>query len=411
LPEERLEPVDETAVPKGRPVPWLRYVFGAGATPSRHLLQLAMPQIVVACALTDKEVGAIGAGAAALGFTAGLVVAWAADRHDLRAATVSCLLLVTASVSWLAGSVTVPAYCAALWCSSVALKVVSGGTFFKVVRGDADPDRAIVRYQFVNVVVVTVLPALAGLALLAGLKAAGEGKGWRLAVLVVCWAQLGWLFLVARTPTERVAPRHRPNRDDYRRLLTHGRMFALVFLGALHVGADCAAFYWVVLLAKRRFGQVGYVELGLLYAAINSSYLVGRLIMLRLRGRALNLGHVASLAPLAALALAAMAFWSPSYGVMMAQAWLAYLPLGCNWPILIGRAVDWFPDAPSAAIGLLDAWAAFGVMAALYFVGMVSDASDSLAIGFLVPVGMLLALAVGSAALHLATRERAEDAS
>jgi predicted MFS family arabinose efflux permease len=179
----------------------------------------------------------------------------------------------------------------------------------------------------------------------------------------------------------------------------------LMLMAALHVGADGAAFYWVVLLVKRNFAEMSPLQLGLVLSIINSSYLVGRLIMMKRPHRPLGLPHVAVLAPVAAVAMAAMAFWAPSYGWLLVLAWVAWFPLSINWPILQARAVDWFPDTPSASVGLLGAASAMGIVGAQYAVGYVSEQTGKLAIGFLVPVGMLLVLSVCAAALHLATRK------
>jgi len=386
------------------PIPWHRYFFGAGALPSRQIVHLSMPLIVAACALGDETVGAVGSVAELLAFLAGLVVAYAADRYDLRWWTGLALVSVSAASAWLAASVSLPAFCASLWCTAVGLKIISAGTGFKLIRRDPNPGVAIVRYQFVHVVVTTILPSLAGAILLGAALWRGETAGWRTALAAICLLQIGWLAVVLKTPREDVPHAERPGWGRYRLLIGRGRTYVLMLMAALHVGADGAAFYWVVLLVKRNFDQMNPLQLGLVLSTINSSYLIGRLIMLRRQHRPMGLVHVAALAPVGALAMAAMAFRSPSYGILLALAWLAWFPLSVNWPILQARAVDWFPGAPSAAIGLLGAAATVGVVAAQYAVGCVSEQAGDLAIGFLVPVGMLVALSACAALLHLATR-------
>jgi MFS family permease len=388
----------------GSRVPWLRHVFGTAALPSTNIVALALPQIVAATGLRDDELGLISAAGLAIAMAAQLAVAYAADRYDLRAATALAMAATAAATTWLVSSLTVASYAVCAWSAAAASTVITVGVFSKLVRADADRGRAVARYQFIAATVATVMPVLAGLACQAGDGLSDAARGWRVAAAAVAWAQLAWLFLVARTPGEHVPAHQRPGWPEYRRLLTRRRTYALILLIGLHVGADCSAWQWIVLLAKRRFPEVTPAMLGLFQTVVNSSYMLGRWALLRSRGQAMGLATLAVLAPVAAAMMSVMVFLAPTFGVMTAVGWFTWLCLSLNYPVIHACAVRWFPDTPSAVLGALGAAASLGGMCGQYLVGAVSQGVGSLAMGFLAPVCLLLALGVASFGLHLGTR-------
>jgi len=397
-------------------------VFGSAALPTRMVVMVALPTIVVQCEIGHDLLGTISGAGPLIALVVGCAVAYASDHWDLRIVTIGALVLASVAAAALSAAATWPAYLVMAWCVAVAMPVTSSGTLYKLARDPRHGETAIIRFQLIIALVAMLTPPLAGGVLKATARVAEPRHAWRWVLLALSVAQLGWILMVVRTPREDVPARARPGWDRYRLLLRQPRTYALILLAALHAGADTSAYCWIVLMAKERFAQLGAGDMGLLLGVINSSYVLGRAVMMRVnrgsvrkggppepnavsgRTRRFGMGHIAALSPLGAIGLLAAVFCSNTYGAFVALCWVGWLCLSVNWPILHTSAREWFPQTPSAAMGVVAAGSTIGSALALKAVGSVGARAGNLALGFLVPAGMLVLLSL----VALAVRPRRE---
>ena len=384
-------------------VPWLRYVFGTSSLATMRLVSVALPQIVVACGIRDDVLGCIGLVSVVMGSVAGLFVGYAADHYDLRGVMALALVAVSAATAWLAVTPRLAAYVSTACCLAMAYQAIASGTVYKLAKGSDHEERVVVRFLMMVAASVTVLPLLAGWAIRLARALSNEALAWRWAVGVAAVLQLAWLFLIVRTPRECVPLQHRPGWSKYRRLLKHWRIYALTFLSVLQMSGSGAGWYWCILLAKRKFPQIGGLEQGLLLSVMGSSLLVGRVIMLR-RRRSIGLAHIAVLSPIGAAAMWFMVFWAPSFWAFAIMAWLTWILVSPNWPLLMAVAMKWFPETRSGAAGIVRTVGLYGHAASCFLVGVLSERTGSLATAFLAPIAMTALASVLAGAMFLMTR-------
>jgi len=381
------------------------WIGAAGCAPSVVIAvyTLAGPAILATFDLTYDRMGLlmsagmVGYGVSALvgGVLLDLIAVRTLARGALVLAAAACVGGSLAPVWGLLGAATV-----ILGAAGGLLTVLPIVLFADLYPEDRT--RTMTRWQLVLSLATVALPLVLGVLLAKAAGRFGDDRGWRVLIMGCAPLFVGLLLLVPGSALGRRAAGASPRLGDLAEVARRPMVLSVIVIGALHVAADTAAYSWIVLMAKERFGS-GPGTAGVLIAGYALAYALGRLVRgaVRWPWRPLPTVAVGSLVGSVVLVLAVRA---PSLPAVIGTYAAAGVFLSLNWPSLLGYAGERFADRAGTVIGAINAATAPSTVLVSVLVGVVSRLAGAVSVGMLVPAALFLTLSLVAAAADLRSR-------